>query len=131
MADREGWHTVELRIPFRTPEHAVIARRALDVDKEQNAGMVHREMSVEGDILVVNYYTTTVRLLRLATNSFLSSADLVLRTMSSFAPDPSDRIPTDKELEEIRREANRSTGMGGGIELKGDGKGAGSGEEVR
>ncbi|TYJ56902.1 hypothetical protein B9479_002347 [Cryptococcus floricola] len=50
--------------------------------------------------------------------------------MSSFAPDPSDRIPTDKELEEIRREANRSTGMGGGIELKGDGKGAGSGEEA-
>ncbi|WVN89404.1 uncharacterized protein L203_104627 [Cryptococcus depauperatus CBS 7841] len=86
-------------------------------------------MSVDGIVLVVNYEATTVRLLRLATNSFLSSADLVLRTMSSFAPDPSDRIPTDQELEAIRNEANRNTG-GRGIELKGDGRGAGSGEEV-
>lgn len=81
--------------------------------------------------LYSNYATTSVRLLRLSTNSFLSSADLVLRTMSSFAPDPSDRIPTDEELEELRQEANRNTGVGRGIELKGDGKGAGSGEEVR
>jgi EKC/KEOPS complex subunit PCC1/LAGE3 len=36
---------------------------------------------------------------------------------------------TDEELEEIRREANR--GEVKGIELRGDGKGAGSGEEVR
>ncbi|AFR97550.1 hypothetical protein J008_05498 [Cryptococcus neoformans] len=127
----DQWHTVTLKIPFHTSEHAVIARRALDVDREQNGSLVRREMNVEGDILVVNYATTSVRLLRLSTNSFLSSADLVLRTMSSFAPDPSDRIPTDEELEELRQEANRNTGVGRGIELKGDGKGAGSGEEVR
>ncbi|WWD21526.1 hypothetical protein CI109_106012 [Kwoniella shandongensis] len=129
---REGWHTVTLRVPFHSPEHARVAQRALEVDREQNGTFVSREIEVEGDVLVVDYAATTVRLLRLATNSFLSSVDLVLRTMSSFAPDPSDFRPSDEELERVREEANRATKGGGkGIELRGDGKGAGSGEEVR
>ncbi|KAK8847436.1 hypothetical protein IAR55_005294 [Kwoniella newhampshirensis] len=128
---REGWHTVILRIPFYTPGHAQLASKAVDVDREQNGTFVFRELQVEDDILVVSYAATTVRLLRLATNSFLSSIDLVLRTMASFAPDPSDIRPTDEDLARVRSEANRVSGGGKGIELKGDGKGAGSGEEVR
>lgn len=76
-----------------------------------------------------NFAATTVRLLRLSTNSFLSSLDLVLRTMSEFAPDPSIPRITDEELERIRVESNK--GDVKGIELRGDGKGAGSGQEVR
>ena len=68
-----------------------------------------------------------MRLLRLATNSFLSSVDLILRTMEEFAPDPAKEM-TDEQLEEDRRIAN--AGNTQGIELKGDGRGAGSGEEV-
>jgi len=49
--------------------------------------------------------------------------------MEEFAPDPSDRRLTDDELEEERLKANK--GGGKGIELRGDGKGAGSGEEIR
>ncbi|WVR04674.1 hypothetical protein IAU60_001685 [Kwoniella sp. DSM 27419] len=128
---REGWHTITVRIPFHIPEHAEIARRALDVDREQNGTFVHREMEVEGYELVVSYWTTTVRLLRLSTNSFLSSLDLVTRTLSSFAPDPADKPVTDEELEQIRAEANGSGGTQTGIELRGDGRGAGSGEEVK
>ncbi|WVQ69295.1 uncharacterized protein L199_007512 [Kwoniella botswanensis] len=128
---REGWHTTTLKIPFYTPRHAQIAKQALEVDKEQNAVFVHRELDVEGDTLIATYSTTTIRLLRLSTNSFLSSLDLVIRTMTSFAPDPQDPITSDEELERIRVEANRSTGAGGSIELKGDGVGAGSGEEVK
>ncbi|WVQ98105.1 hypothetical protein IAU59_005227 [Kwoniella sp. CBS 9459] len=129
---REGWHTVTLRIPFHTPEHAEIARQAIDVDREQNGTFVSREMAVEGDELVVTYWTSTIRLLRLSTNSFLSSLDLVTRTMTSFAPDPSDVRVSDEELERIKEESNASTGgTKKGIELKGDGRGAGSGEEVR
>ncbi|OCF32559.1 hypothetical protein I316_05739 [Kwoniella heveanensis BCC8398] len=131
---REGWHTVTLRIPFHTPQHAEIARQAIDVDREQNGTFVSREMAVEGEELVVTYWTSTIRLLRLSTNSFLSSLDLVTRTMTSFAPDPSDARITDEELERIKEESNASTGAVGGkkgIELKGDGRGAGSGEEVR
>lgn len=76
-----------------------------------------------------NYAATTVRLLRLSTNSFLSSLDLVLRTMAEFAPDPSVPRVSDEELERIRQESNK--GDTKGIELRGDGKGAGSGEEVK
>ncbi|WRT64725.1 uncharacterized protein IL334_001659 [Kwoniella shivajii] len=129
---REGWHTTTLGIPFHTSEHAEIARKALEVDKEQNGVFVYRELSVEGEVLIAKYETTTVRLLRLSTNSFLSSLDLVVRTMTSFAPDPQDPIIADEELEKIRDDANRAAGGAGkGIELRGDERGAGSGEEVK
>ncbi len=70
-----------------------------------------------------------MRLLRLATNSFLSSADLVMRTMEEFAPDPGGARGTDEQVEEERVRAN--VGGGTGIELRGDGRGAGSGEEIK
>ena len=78
---------------------------------------------------VSEYSATTIRLLRLATNSFLTSVDLVVRTMEAFAPDPDKPLLTDEELERTREEAN--SGSAKGIELRGDGKGAGGGEEVR
>ncbi|EIW71225.1 hypothetical protein TREMEDRAFT_67629 [Tremella mesenterica DSM 1558] len=122
------WHTVTLKIPFYTSQHAQIAKKVLQVDKEQNAQLVERQLEVEENILVVTYKTATVRLLRLATNSFLSSAELISRAMSEFAPDPTLPRVTDDELERIRLEANK--GNSGGIELRGDGVGAGSGQEV-
>ncbi|WWC67996.1 uncharacterized protein I206_101915 [Kwoniella pini CBS 10737] len=129
---REGWHKTTIRIPFYTSQHAQIAKQALEVDKEQNGSFVHRELLTEGDILIANYETTTVRLLRLSTNSFLSSLDLVIRTMTSFASDPNDKFISDEELEKNKEEANQSAGGSKeGIELKGDGRGAGSGEEVK
>ena len=75
------------------------------------------------------FIATTVRLLRLTANSFLSSVDLVMRSMEEFAPDPGERRLTDEELEAERLLAN--AGGGKGIELRGDGKGAGSGEEIQ
>jgi len=126
---REPLHTVSLRIPFHTAHHAHVAKRSLDVDREQNATFVTRSTDVDGADLVIHFTATTVRLLRLATNSFLSSVDLVIRTMEEFAPDPLDKRLTDDELEQERIRANK--GGSKGIELKGDGKGAGSGEEIK
>lgn len=45
--------TSTIRVPFLTPEHATIARRALDVDREQNASFVEREITVEGAELIM------------------------------------------------------------------------------
>ena len=42
-----------LRIPFHTPSHALVAQRALSVDKEQNAQLVKRQIEVDGSDLVV------------------------------------------------------------------------------
>jgi EKC/KEOPS complex subunit PCC1/LAGE3 len=48
--------------------------------------------------------------------------------MEEFAPDPEDVRLNDDELERIRQESN--PGGVKGIELRGNGVGAGSGEEV-
>lgn len=71
-----------------------------------------------------------MRLLRLASNSFLSSVDLVVRTMAEFAPDPDEALPTDAELEDRAARAREEGGGRKGIELTG-GAGAGGGEEVQ
>jgi hypothetical protein len=42
-----------MRIPFLTHEHAAIAKRSLEVDREQNSAFVRRTISVEADELVV------------------------------------------------------------------------------
>lgn len=76
------------------------------------------------------FRAASVRLLRLASNSFLSSVDLVLRTMEEFAPDPDEVLPTDEKLEAIASRAREEGGGRKGIELKG-GAGAGGGEEVK
>ncbi|KAL1411498.1 hypothetical protein Q8F55_002459 [Vanrija albida] len=123
-------HSVTLRIPFHTAQHAAHAKRALDVDREVNAGFVERTTKVEGDELVVLVRATSLRLLRLATNSFLSSVELVLRTMGEFAPDPDEAQPTDAELEAASAAARAEGGGRKGIELKG-GAGAGGGEEIK
>lgn len=54
-----------------------------------------------------------------------------MRSMEAFAPDPDVPPLSDQQLEQRRQEAVEKSGGGRGIELKGDGKGAGSGEEVR
>lgn len=72
----------------------------------------------------------TLRILRLATNAFLSSADLVLRTMAEFAPDPDEEEPSAEELEAAAQDARERGGGMKGIELRG-GVGAGGGEEVK
>ncbi|CAK9782478.1 Pcc1-domain-containing protein [Cutaneotrichosporon oleaginosum] len=123
-------HVATLRIPFLTAEHAAMAKRALDVDREVNMDLVERVTSLEGEELVVTIRAATVRIVRLATNAFLSSADLVLRTMAEFAPDPDEPEVTDAELEAAAEEARRSGGGMKGIELRG-GVGAGGGEEVK
>lgn len=45
--------TRSMRIPFLTHEHAAIAKRSLEVDREQNSAFVRRTISVEADELVV------------------------------------------------------------------------------
>lgn len=63
-------------------------------------------------------HAATLRILRLATNAFLSSADLVLRTMADFAPDPDAPQPTDDELAAIAAVAKEEGGGHKGIELR-------------
>ena len=42
-----------MRVPFISSDHAQIAKRAVEVDREQNSEFVERELIVEGDVLRV------------------------------------------------------------------------------
>ncbi|KAJ9100371.1 hypothetical protein QFC20_005437 [Naganishia adeliensis] len=75
-----------LKIPFKSAQHADIARRVILVDRELSAHLVERSLVVEDNVLIATYRTATVRLLRLATNGFIENLQLVIRTIQQFAP---------------------------------------------
>lgn len=81
------WHSLTIRIPFSSEEHATIAKRVIDVDRELQVQAVKRTLAVEGNILVASFQTLTVRLARLTANSFLENIDLVARTLGEFGDD--------------------------------------------
>lgn len=81
------WHSVTLQIPFASSKHATIAMESIQVDPELQPQAVLRTLAVEDDVLVANFKTLTIRLARLAVNSFLENVDLVVRTLEQFAED--------------------------------------------
>ncbi|KZS94263.1 transcription factor Pcc1 [Sistotremastrum niveocremeum HHB9708] len=87
MAAESGWHTLDVRVPFVSNEHAEIARRVIDVDPELQPSSVKRHLKVEDNVLVASFSTLTVRLARLTINSFLENLDLVIRTIGEFGDD--------------------------------------------
>ncbi|KAG8748094.1 hypothetical protein FRC10_008827 [Ceratobasidium sp. 414] len=78
------WHSMAVRVPFLSAEHAYIAQRTIQVDKELQPHAVKRTLTVEGDVLVATFSTLTLRLARLTLNSFLENVDLVARTLAEF-----------------------------------------------
>lgn len=85
--EAESWHTVTVRIPFFCPEHALLAKRAIEVDGERQPKVVRRTLKVEDEVLVATFSTLTVRLARLVVNAFLENVDLVVRTLEAFGED--------------------------------------------
>ncbi|KAI2618518.1 Pcc1-domain-containing protein [Hypoxylon sp. NC1633] len=85
-----------LEVPFPTPRLALIALKALQVDKELSP-LVKRTFSIdpptgeeganEGHILRTEYQATTNRMLRVAVNSFMDSLNLVLEVMQELDTD--------------------------------------------
>jgi len=65
------------------------------------------------------FRAATVRLLRLASNAFIASTDLVLRTMGEFAPDADEPRITDEELAAEAKKSHTEWESTKGIELPG------------
>ncbi|KIM33378.1 hypothetical protein M408DRAFT_61369, partial [Serendipita vermifera MAFF 305830] len=76
-----------IRVPFASKEHATIARDVIAVDRELQAHAVKRSMAIEGDELVTEFKTLTVRLARLTLNAFLENVELIIRTLDEFGAD--------------------------------------------
>jgi len=81
------WHSVTIRIPFASSDHASIAKQAIEVDKELQPHAVKRVLTTEDIILVATFTCQTVRLTRLVANSFFENVDLVIRTLGEFGED--------------------------------------------
>ncbi|KAF9073458.1 CTAG/Pcc1 family [Rhodocollybia butyracea] len=81
----DDWHSVTLKIPFASEKHALIAKQTIQVDPELQPHAVKRTIEVRGNFLVATFSTLTVRLARLASNSFLENVDLVVRTLEQFS----------------------------------------------
>jgi len=78
-------HTVTVRIPFISSQHATIAKQVIEVDAELQRDAVKRTLTVEGDELIARFETLTIRLARLTVNGFLENVDLVVRTIGEFS----------------------------------------------
>jgi len=76
-----------IRVPFGTANHALIAKRAIEVDPERQPHVAKRMLTVEDNILVAKFFLLTVRLARLVANSYLESVELVARTLGAFGDD--------------------------------------------
>jgi len=87
MDNAQAWHTVTVRVPFFSHEHALIAKKAIEVDKERQPKVVKRTLEVDGETLVATFSTLTVRLTRLVLNAFLENVELVVRTLEAFGED--------------------------------------------
>ncbi|GBE87991.1 EKC/KEOPS complex subunit [Sparassis crispa] len=87
MSASSDWHTITMRIPFASEKHASIAKQVIEVDKELQPQAVKRVLTVENNILIVEFVTLTVRLSRLVVNAFLENVDLVIHTIGEFGED--------------------------------------------
>jgi len=76
-----------IRVPFRSAGHALIAKRAIEVDPERQPRVAKRTLAVEDNVLIAEFSLLTVRLARLVANSYLESVELVARTLETFGDD--------------------------------------------
>lgn len=78
------WHTVTVRVPFASAQHASIAKQVIEVDRELQPQVVKRTLELDDDVLVATFKTLTVRLARLVVNAYLENVELVVRTIGEF-----------------------------------------------
>ncbi|GJJ73561.1 EKC/KEOPS complex subunit PCC1/LAGE3 [Entomortierella parvispora] len=83
-----------LRIPFPSPRLAKIAADVLDVDKDLKPEVSRRTISTEENILLLDFQTSTLKLLRTMVNSSLEMVQLVVNTMGAFDTEDQEETAT-------------------------------------
>ncbi|KAF9903342.1 hypothetical protein BX616_001659 [Lobosporangium transversale] len=73
-----------LQIPFPSPRLAKIAADVLDVDKDLKPEVSRRIIRTQDNILILDFQTSTLKLLRTVINSSLEMAQMVVNTMGAF-----------------------------------------------
>ncbi|KAG0244795.1 hypothetical protein BGW41_006353 [Actinomortierella wolfii] len=73
-----------LQIPFPSPRLADIAAKVLEVDKDLKPEVSQRVIRTEDSSLVIEFSTSTLKLLRTVVNSQLDMVRMVVETMEAF-----------------------------------------------
>lgn len=74
-----------LKIPMPDQESCIIAKRVLDVDDELQPMKLQRSISCEEDkFLIVTFYATELRALRVSMSGFHDMFLVVIRTLQEF-----------------------------------------------
>ena len=76
---------LKLEVPFKSPEHAVIAYNSLCHDPEPPRSGLSKKLTVVDSVLRVDFEAPEVRSLRVGVNSFLDLLVLVVNTVDEFA----------------------------------------------
>ena len=70
---------------YASAEHANIARKSLEVDKELQPDKVEKSFQVKSNVLVVTFKAIDARMLRVSLSSFFDMALVVSRTLAEFS----------------------------------------------
>ena len=77
-------YSATIRLQFLNPEHALLAKRVLEVDDELQPDRAARSLSVSGSELVATLTATEAKVLRVTVSSFFDAAATVSRTLAEF-----------------------------------------------
>ncbi|KAF9161142.1 hypothetical protein DFQ27_007386 [Actinomortierella ambigua] len=73
-----------LEIPFPSPRLAEIAAKVLEVDKDLKPEVSQRVIRTDDSSLIIEFNTSTLKLLRTVVNSQLDMVRMVVETMGAF-----------------------------------------------
>ncbi|KAF9976395.1 hypothetical protein BGZ73_008673 [Actinomortierella ambigua] len=76
-----------LEIPFPSPRLADIAAKVLEVDKDLKPEVSQRVIRTQDSSLIIEFNTSTLKLLRTVVNSQLDMVRMVVETMEAFDSD--------------------------------------------
>jgi len=78
-------YSMNVEIPFESERHAEIALNSVIQDEEPRAGThIERKITVEGNVLKVNWQAEEARILRTSAQSLLQLLILVTQTIEQF-----------------------------------------------
>jgi tRNA threonylcarbamoyladenosine modification (KEOPS) complex Pcc1 subunit len=74
-----------VRVVVGSEEHAEMIKASLEADGELRPDKNRHSIAVEGDLLVVHFWASDVRSLRVAVSAFYDYAAVAVRTLQEFA----------------------------------------------
>lgn len=80
-------HSAVLRFDFKTPEHAQIAANSMNVDDDLKPEESTANFSVDGHSMVFEVHASSIKFLKKAIGTTISSIMLVEQTINEFALD--------------------------------------------